>query len=379
MRQWTRPDGRCFVFGEPDQDLPLGRVYATAEEADEARVRTLTGLGFVTHRRELVLELPTDSAAWSVLAVDTLPPEVAFVRADQVAEERLRILDDLLRQDVPGTGDWKWTREGFHEETHDSPDFDPATYLVALDEASEGIGIARIWMRRDVPRLGLIAVRSDWRRRGVARALLAAVLTEVARRGLATVRTEVDETNTASRELLFSFGGRSVGASLELVRESGLRLRPSVPEDAEAIADVQVRSAQAGFAHFRPPGALDTLDPALRVPLWRERLPLVAEAGEGIVGFAHIGLNEVEPVGEIYRFFVAPERWGEGVGQTLMARVLEQLRETGFRQAVLWVHADNGRARRFYDAAGWRPDGAERDEEAFGEVVKELRYRIELR
>jgi RimJ/RimL family protein N-acetyltransferase len=61
-----------------------------------------------------------------------------------------------------------------------------------------------------------------------------------------------------------------------------------------------------------------------------------------------------------------------------MARALEQLREKDFSQAILWVHADNGRARRFYEAAGWRPDGAERDEEAFGEVVKELRYRIEL-
>ena len=219
MRQWTRPDGRCFVFGEPDDDLPPGRVYATAEEADERRLRTLSGLGFAIHRRELVLELPTDVAAWSISAVETPPPGVAFVRADQVAEERLRVLDDLLRQDVPGTRGWEWSREAFREETYESPDFDPATYLVALDEASEGIGIVRIWMRRDGPRLGLIGVRSDWRRRGVARAMLAAVLTEVARRGVATVRTEVDEANVASRELLFGFGGRAVGASVELVRD----------------------------------------------------------------------------------------------------------------------------------------------------------------
>ena len=157
-----------------------------------------------------------------------------------------------------------------------------------------------------------------------------------------------------------------------------VRLRASVPEDAEAIAAVQVRSAQIGFADFRPAGALDTLDPALRVPLWRERLPLVAESEEGIVGFAHFGPNEEEPVGEIYRFFVAPERWGEGVGQALMACALEQLRARGFSRAILWVHADNPRARRFYEAGGWRPDGAERDEEAFGQVVKELRYRLTL-
>jgi hypothetical protein len=161
MKQWTRPDGRCFVFGEPDDDLPPGRVYAGANESDAARVEALARLGFAFHRRELVLELPTEAAAWSVPAVETPPPGVAFVRADRFAEERLRELDDLLRQDVPATGPWKWSREGFREETYNSPDFDPATYLVAFDEASEGVGIARIWMRRDGPRLGLIAVRSD--------------------------------------------------------------------------------------------------------------------------------------------------------------------------------------------------------------------------
>jgi hypothetical protein len=47
--------------------------------------------------------------------------------------------------------------------------------------------------------------------------------------------------------------------------------RRSVPEDAEAIAIVQIRSAQVGFAMFRPADAMATLDPAARVPLWRER------------------------------------------------------------------------------------------------------------
>jgi GNAT superfamily N-acetyltransferase len=142
------------------------------------------------------------------------------VRADQIEEEQLRLLDDLLRQDVPGTDGWRWDAEGFHEETYDAADFDPATYLVAVDENGEGIGLARVWMKHSGPRLGLIGVRSDRRRRGLASALLAAVLTEVRERGFAEVRTEVDETNVASRELLFGFGARTVGASLELLRDS---------------------------------------------------------------------------------------------------------------------------------------------------------------
>ena len=84
-------------------------------------------------------------------------------------------------------------------------------------------------------------------------------------------------------------------------------------------------------------------------------------------------------MGEIYRFFVAPERWGEGVGQALMARALEQLRADGFPEALLWVHVDNPRARRFYEAGGWRLDGAAKEQEPFGRPVKMVLYRISLR
>jgi ribosomal protein S18 acetylase RimI-like enzyme len=382
MRRWVRPDGRCFVFGEPDDDLPVGRlVYATADEGDDARLRSLERLGFTFNRRELVLSIPTEPSRWSVPAVEP-PPGLTFVRADAVEEKRLRLLDDLLRQDVPGTDGWKWGSGGFHEETYDSAHFNPATNLVARDEGGEYVGIVRVWMKAGAPRLGFIGVRADWRGSGVARSLVARVLNAVRDNGLPEVSTEVDEQNTASKRLLFGFGGREVGALRELVRDDSgslpFRLRQSVPADAEAIALVQIRSALAGFAGFRPAEITVELDPADRVPLWRERLPLVAEADDGIVGFVHFGPNADEPVGEIYRFFVAPECWRKGVGQALMQRALEELFAAGFDEALLWVHADNGHARRFYEAAGWRADGAERDEEAFGRVVKELRHRTPL-
>jgi ribosomal protein S18 acetylase RimI-like enzyme len=382
MRRWVRPDGRCLVFGEPDGELPLGRrVYATADEGDCLRLRSLERLGFAFSRRELVLRIPTDPARWNVAAVEP-PAGITFVRADAVEEKRLRLLDDLLRQDVPGTDGWKWSPDGFHEETYESSEFDPATYLVATDEVGEYVGIVRVWMKPGAPRLGFIGVRADWRGRGVARALVAHALKAVRDYGASEVSTEVDEQNLASTHLLFGFGGHEVGSLRELVRnDSGslpFRLRQSIPADAEAIALVQIRSALAGFADFRPAGITVELDPADRVPLWRERLPLVAEIDDGIVGLAHFGPNADEPVGEIYRFFVAPECWGKGVGQALMQHALEELLAARFDEALLWVHADNQRARGFYEAAGWRADGAERDEEAFGHVAKELRHRIPL-
>jgi GNAT superfamily N-acetyltransferase len=382
LKHWTRPDGRCFVFGEPDGDLPLGRLYTTADEAAEARLRDLLRLGFTPQRRELTLQLQTESARWSLSTVEP-PPGISLVRADRVDEEKLRLLDDLLRQDVPGTDGWKWDVDGFREETYGTSDFDPTTYLVALDENGDGVGLARVWMRPDHPVLGLVGVRSDWRRRGVARALVASVLTAVRVRGPLVVRTGVDETNIASRKLLLSFGGHPVGSSLELSREAvrtgKFRLRLCSPADAEAVASVQVRSFQAGYADVHTPDALLTLDPAPRVELWRERQALVAEDSAGIVGVIQEGPSDEVGVGEIYRLFVAPERWGTGVAQALMKHALERLRAAGCEQAVLWVHAANPRARRFYEAGGWRHDGEEKEQESLGQRVTLLCYRLQIR
>ena len=157
-----------------------------------------------------------------------------------------------------------------------------------------------------------------------------------------------------------------------------MRVRNAVPDDAEAIARVQVRSAQRGFAGIFSAEALATLDPEPRVALWRERLPLVAEEEGEIVGFAHVGPSDEEPVGEVYRLFVLPERWGTGIGRALIERALDQLRAVGFSEATLWVHADNPRARRFYEAGGWRLDGSEKELEQFDIRVTEVRYRISL-
>jgi ribosomal protein S18 acetylase RimI-like enzyme len=171
----------------------------------------------VPHRRELLLRLPTDPRD-SGLA-ETAPPEgITLVRAHAVEERRLRLLDDDLRQDVPGTDGWRWDEDGFRAETYESPDYDPASYVVAVTAAAEYVGIARIWMKPGLARLGFIGVRREHRRRGLARALLAAVFAVVHERDVQWVSTEVDEQNIASRTLLQGVGSEVVGASLELFR-----------------------------------------------------------------------------------------------------------------------------------------------------------------
>ena len=54
------------------------------------------------------------------------------------------------------------------------------------------------------------------------------------------------------------------------------------------------------------------------------------------------------------------------------------MRSAGFRRATLWVIEENAEARRFYEAAGWRPDGLAKRGPMGGfpglPVVNEVRY-----
>ena len=211
---FVRPDGRHFLRGDPN-DVPDDDVYVTVAESDVSRYE---GVGFVVSRREDEYLVPTGHHAVAP------PPGFAFRRADEVDEERLRRLDDALRQDVPGTDGWRWDAAGFRAETFESPAFDPATYLVAVDARDDYVGLARVWVNRPTPRLGMIGVLAPYRRRGLAKALLEAVFSELHRRGAVEVSTEVDETNVASQALLAGFGARRIAGHVELIRRASSRL-----------------------------------------------------------------------------------------------------------------------------------------------------------
>ena len=119
MKSFVRPDGRRFVRDPDGESLArvAGDVYCAVDEAD---VEPLLALGFAVHRREGTYLVPTTTARVEA------PPGLRIVRADEVDETSLRVLDDALRQDVPGTDGWSWDEAGFREETYGSPELRPA-------------------------------------------------------------------------------------------------------------------------------------------------------------------------------------------------------------------------------------------------------------
>jgi GNAT superfamily N-acetyltransferase len=227
---FVRPDGRCFVaFRSCRAEAYRPLVQAIAEhlrrdlhtEIDDADAEVrdrLMGLGFVISRRDHIHTIPTDPTVTGLSNV-AVPAGLEVVTADWVDEDLLRELDDELKQDVPGADGWKWDRQGFRKETYDAPDFDPATYLVAIEQASgHYAGLVRVWNRPSGPRLGLIAVRRPYRRRGLARSLLAQAFGVLHDRGKAEVAAEVDVTNTGPNRLFAGLGAWRIGGSIELIR-----------------------------------------------------------------------------------------------------------------------------------------------------------------
>ena len=84
----------------------------------------------------------------------------------------------------------------------------------------------------------------------------------------------------------------------------------------------------------------------------------VVGMGVGMQGLADDGAGPPVPeLCHIAMIFVAPERWGEGIGGRVLGGVLEEARSRGYERAQLWTHADNSHAQRLYERHGFRRTG----------------------
>jgi len=164
-----------------------------------------------------------------------------------------------------------------------------------------------------------------------------------------------------------------------------VEVRGALPAEAMAVAEVHVRSWQLAYRGLLPDAYLASLRPedrAARYTFDRAGAPdpatIVALVGGVIAGFATTGPardDEDRGAGELLALYVDPPLWGRGIGRRLIVDARRRLLENGFAEAILWVLAGNNRAERFYRADGWVADGESRDEEVWGVMASEVRYR----
>ena len=82
---------------------------------------------------------------------------------------------------------------------------------------------------------------------------------------------------------------------------------------------------------------------------------LQAEPGRADGGAGEV----VQGLGHVSMVFVHPDRWGQGVGAELMAEIAAVASDRGWQRLSLWTRASNDRARRLYEADGYRLTGDE--------------------
>jgi ribosomal protein S18 acetylase RimI-like enzyme len=167
-------------------------------------------------------------------------------------------------------------------------------------------------------------------------------------------------------------------------------IREATPNDAEAIAGIHVRAWQAAYRGQLSDEYLDGLRVDDRLEMHRGALEApppdyrmwVAEDDGRSVGFAVTGKSQdadaEERTAEVYAIYLEPDRMGTGAGRELFEHAVDDLRERGFRAATLWVLETNERARRFYEIAGWKHDGAVTSEHVDCEMRPTMRYRVDL-
>ncbi|WP_154096204.1 GNAT family N-acetyltransferase [Microbacterium testaceum] len=163
-----------------------------------------------------------------------------------------------------------------------------------------------------------------------------------------------------------------------------LSVRSARPADGRRIAQVHVRSWTEAHAGTMPRSLSDALDEDLSAWRWEVRLAggtpagaerlgdaWVADVDGRVVGFASAGPARDADLPadqrELYALYVLAQHHGTGVGPALLEAAL------GGEPASLWVLDGNDRAVAFYLKHGFRPDGARRDDDRWGDPLHQVR------
>ncbi|MFI6460706.1 GNAT family N-acetyltransferase [Streptomyces sp. NPDC050538] len=170
-----------------------------------------------------------------------------------------------------------------------------------------------------------------------------------------------------------------------------VQIRPMTLADCDRVSEVRVLGWQFAYRGLMPQTFLDGLSATADAERRRARfaesdgsvLNLVASVRDEIIGWAALGPYRDDELragdAELYAIYLNPKHVGTGAGRALMQEALRRCAALGHDRVYLWVVRGNARARRFYERAGFRTDGAEEPYEVEGVLVPEVRYVRELR
>lgn len=169
-------------------------------------------------------------------------------------------------------------------------------------------------------------------------------------------------------------------------------MRPARPADAGDVARVQAVAWRTAYRSLLPPAVLDEWDEDAAAQTWAAAIGTPPTPGHGVlvaierdqvVGFAAFGPAELTaeegghpagPTTEVAPLLVEP-RWGRrGHGSRLLAAVADLARATGAARLQIWFPEEDRASARFFESAGWAPDGWARTLDTGGVPLRELRW-----
>lgn len=163
-----------------------------------------------------------------------------------------------------------------------------------------------------------------------------------------------------------------------------MRIRNAKIEDAAEIAKVHVDSWRSTYKGMISERVLQSLSYQERENLWKQVLnrekscvDVAENETSDIVGFASWGRERTGKYstfqGELYAIYLLAEVQGIGLGKQLIYKVAQSLKKQGLSSMLVWVLADNQKARGFYEAFG--PERVDTEPiEIGGDAFEEIAY-----
>lgn len=158
-------------------------------------------------------------------------------------------------------------------------------------------------------------------------------------------------------------------------------VRPSLPDDATRLGEIQVEAWQA--SGVLPQAALAQADAQSFAQAWHAAITnppsakhrmLTACEGPTIVGFAALA-PATEDTGEIVVLEVDPDHMNKGHASRLLAACTDILQTTGAAGVQAWAISTDRDRIDFYTSAGLAPIGVRRKLDIGGQELVEEAYR----
>lgn len=150
-------------------------------------------------------------------------------------------------------------------------------------------------------------------------------------------------------------------------------------DDRKAISKIYEESWKFAYKGLIPQGYLDGIPAgnwakAVDTPGWNTLLMLDGKQIVGTASYCYSRFKDWKDYGEIISIYFLPAYMGKGYGRALLQAAVDKLAEMGCTDILLWVLAENERAKKFYEKNGFSKSGAYLDDNIGGKALKELQY-----